>query len=210
MHRRLVAAVLLAAVLSGPARAAEHPVAAEADPDWPCIQRKVPSLTPAAVWVGPAVDDIEEDWRADPQVAALVARLGQRRLPIEEAGAEIAAFARSVPEDRRNQRLTLLFAGLFETMNAERGEILEGIDRYARRQKQMADDIRSEISRLSEVRAEPEPDREALAAAEEALSWQTRIFDDRRKALAYICEVPRLVEQRLFALGRAIAGELED
>ncbi len=36
------------------------------------------------------------------------------------------------------------------------------------------------------------------------LSWQTRIFEDRRKSASYVCDVPVLIEKRLFDLGRAI------
>jgi hypothetical protein len=36
------------------------------------------------------------------------------------------------------------------------------------------------------------------------LVWQTRIFEERRKSTAYVCDVPVLIEKRLFDLGRAI------
>jgi hypothetical protein len=37
-----------------------------------------------------------------------------------------------------------------------------------------------------------------------------RVFDDRRTSLTFVCEAPILIEQRLFALGRAIESELPD
>jgi hypothetical protein len=40
------------------------------------------------------------------------------------------------------------------------------------------------------------------------LSWQTRIFEDRRKSTAYVCDVPVLIEKRLFDLGSAIQNAL--
>jgi hypothetical protein len=49
-----------------------------------------------------------------------------------------------------------------------------------------------------------------LTEQEQQLLWDTRIFNERRASLSYICELPRLVEQRLFALGRAIAAEMPD
>jgi hypothetical protein len=37
----------------------------------------------------------------------------------------------------------------------------------------------------------------------------TRIFEERRKTMSFVCEVPVLIEQRLFALARAIQQSLE-
>lgn len=186
-----------------------HAVAAESsDPDWPCVQRKVPSLTPAAIWTGPAID-VGLEWRSDERVADLVNRLRQRRMPVEEAKDEIEGFAAELDEGEREKRLTLLFAGLFETMNAERGEILDGIERYARRQKQFADAIRQRSAELAELRASAEPDDQSVMTAQDELDMMIRVFDERRSSLPYICEVPRMVEQRLFTLGRAITSAME-
>ena len=40
------------------------------------------------------------------------------------------------------------------------------------------------------------------------LTWQTRIFEDRRKTTSYVCDVPVLIEKRLFDLAGAIQGVL--
>ena len=39
--------------------------------------------------------------------------------------------------------------------------------------------------------------------------WDIRIFEDRRQSLVYLCEQPVLLEQRAFALARAIASHME-
>jgi hypothetical protein len=41
------------------------------------------------------------------------------------------------------------------------------------------------------------------------IEWDTRIFEERRKTIGYACEVPVLLEQRLFALARTIQQALE-
>jgi hypothetical protein len=41
------------------------------------------------------------------------------------------------------------------------------------------------------------------------IDWDTRIFEERRKTIRYACEVPVLIEQRLFALARTIQESLE-
>src|SRR6516162_4182527 len=76
------------------------------DPDWPCQQRLVAQLAPAAYWNGPL--DMQGDWQADPEVAGLVGQLAPRRVTVEEGLAAIAAFAKTVSDDRTH-RLTLVF-----------------------------------------------------------------------------------------------------
>lgn len=194
------------AVLAGAPPSLAQPAG---DPDWPCVQRKVPALSPAAVWSGPPIEALAGEWRHDAEVSALVERLSQRRLELDEARSEIAAFAASLPPAERERRLTLLFAGLFDTMDAERSTIIAGIGRFARRMRDLAAEIRTAARDLAEARATPGATAATLDERQLALDWQTRIFNERRSTLSYVCDAPRLVEQRLFALGRAIAAELD-
>jgi hypothetical protein len=173
------------------------------------VQRKVPSLSPAAVWTGPAFD-AQTDWRADAEVVALAARLAQRRLSQAEAEAEVVDFAAGLDSQAARARLPLLFAALFETMDAERSAVMAGIERYARRQIAMADAIRASAAEVDALRRAPDVDPEAVAAAEGELNLDIRIFDERRAATSHVCEVPRLIEQRLFTLGRAITAVLPE
>ncbi|WP_375262976.1 hypothetical protein [Palleronia sp.] len=191
--RTLLATVAL--VFAAGAAAAQEPE--RVDPDWPCVQRKVPALTPAAVWTGPDIEEVG-DWRADDEVRQMVELLSQRRVPQEEAVATIESFAQRLPAEERSARLALLFSGLFETMNAERSEIIEGIERFARHQKALVQKIRTEKAKVAESPLG------TTSEAEQQLQWDLRVFEERRQSLPFVCEVPRLVEQRLFALGRAI------
>src|SRR5262249_2282435 len=50
-------------------------------PDWPCAQAKVPELSVAAVWDGPAIDTARGAWTNDPKLRDLVARLPAPRHP---------------------------------------------------------------------------------------------------------------------------------
>src|SRR5438067_9053827 len=61
-------------------------------PDWPCAQVKVPELSVAAVWTGPAVDDVRGKWQTDAKIAELIPRLAARRTPLEEAEKLITEF----------------------------------------------------------------------------------------------------------------------
>ena len=42
--------------------------AAAEDPDWPCVQRLMPEISPATVWGGPPLDDAAPAWRETPAI----------------------------------------------------------------------------------------------------------------------------------------------
>ena len=46
--------------------------------DWPCVQRKVATLTSAQMWDGAPVDDLTQ-WRDDEQITKLIAVLASHR-----------------------------------------------------------------------------------------------------------------------------------
>jgi hypothetical protein len=203
----LVTVGLIAVTALAPVRAgAQQP---SPDPDWPCIQRKVPELSVGQVWTGPPIEAALQGWRSDREIAELAGDLAARRTPFEEAEAAIASFAEGLDAAEKAEKLTLLFAGIFATLDGERSDVMAGIDRYGRRQKEMADEIRARQTRLSDMRS-ASPDSPEVAAFNDELLAEVRVFDDRRTSLTFVCEAPILIEQRLFALGRAIESELPD
>lgn len=204
--RSLAPLVFVAGLVCGSALAQGAP---NDDPDWPCVQRKVPTLSPASVWTGPPIEDVAQADLADPKIEALVSRLPQRRLSDEDVEAAIAAYAAGLPADEREVKLTALFAGLFAALDGERGEVMEGIDRYARNQKAMAERLRNENSALNEMREKTSDFDPQVLERREALDFDIRLFEERRRSLSYVCEVPRLIEQRLYVIARAIDGAME-
>jgi hypothetical protein len=177
------------------------------DPDWPCIQRKVPALSVAGVWAGPPVDEKLDLWQQDSEIRALVAELASRRVPIEDAMRRVKEFAAGLAAAERADKLALLFAGLFQTLDRERGEIIVGIERYARKQVALAEAVRQA---QAEIGALASQDPQRANALNEQLLVQIRIFDERRQSLAFVCETPLILEQRLFELSRAIQAELPE
>jgi hypothetical protein len=177
-------------------------------PDWPCVQAKVPELSPAALWAGPPLDDAAKAWANDPKIKDLVPRLAARRVPIEDAQKSIVDFMTGSAAERA-EKGKLLFAGVFGRLNAERGEVMTGIERLARRQKDMADKIRENVIELHRIQDMPAPEQVKLEELSRQVEWSTRIFEDRRKTVRFVCEVPVLIEQRLGALARAIQQGME-
>jgi hypothetical protein len=176
-------------------------------PDWPCIQAKVPEISLAAVWAGPPLDDVTDKWKNDAKVSELVSKLAARKTPLEEANKAITEFLASSAAKIETGKL--LFAGLFETLNAQRNSVLNGLERVTRKQREAAEKIRSDTLALHELQGASSPDRAKIDALSNQLIWQTRIFEDRRRVIGFVCEVPTAIDQRLFALGRVIQQEME-
>src|SRR5262245_43955976 len=101
---------------------------ADAGAAWPCVQRKVATISPGAVWNGPSLA-AAADWTNDFDAAALAQKLASRRTSIDEVDALVDAFARKSGEDRA-QRLTRVFAGVLDLVNTERSRVITGIERY--------------------------------------------------------------------------------
>ncbi len=177
-------------------------------PDWPCSQAKVPDVSLAAVWAGPPLDDVASKWKDDAKVSALVPRLAARRTPLDEAQKAITEFLEGSAA-QKTEMGKLLFAGLFDTLNAQRASVMSGLERVTRKQREAADKIRSDTLALQALQGASPPDQPKLDELGNQLVWETRIFEDRRRVIRFICEVPTAIDQRLFALGRVIQQEME-
>jgi len=177
-------------------------------PDWPCVQAKVPDLSIAAMWDGPSIEQASKAWQDNATIRNLVVRLAARRVPVEEAQKSIEDFLAGAGGAKADKGV-LLFAGLFETLNRERAEVMNGLERLQRTQRELADHIKAEASALHEQQDKSQPDQARIDDLNNEVEWNTRIFEDRRKSVRYACEVPVIIERRLFALGRTIRQELE-
>ena len=192
---RLVLGVIGVALLAAAAPRSE-------DPDWPCPQRLVPHLSAAAYWSGPL--DLQQDWRADPEIVDLVRRLAPRRVTTEEGLAEIAAFATAASEDRP-RRLTLVFRGLLEETDRERADLIEKLKQIGRRQRELAalaGRLAEELSTIpTDARGEAADKRIDL---QQRHDFTARNFTEVQRTIRYACEVPVALDARLGAWGRAL------
>jgi hypothetical protein len=201
--RVLAMAALMLTVASTAARAADPRY-----PDWPCTQAKVPEISLAAVWAGPSLDDVQNKWKDDARVSALVSKLAARKTPLDEAEKSVKEFLAGSAADK-TANAKLLFAGLFDTLNAQRSQVIGGLERVSRKQREAADKIREESIQLQALQGATPRDEAKVDALSNELIWKTRIFEDRHKVVRFVCEVPTTIDQRLFALGRVIQQEME-
>jgi hypothetical protein len=182
--------------------ASAAPRGSSADPDWPCQQVKVPELSVAAIWPEPLPEKTADSASGVPGLSELVAKLAARKTPMEEAEKDITAFATGTPEERKN-KAGLLFIGLFNALNAQRSQVMNGIERAYRKQKDFAEKIRADTEKLRELQ-DANADAGKITEQVTQVQWETRIFEDRRKTLTFACEVPVEIDQRIFALARSI------
>jgi DNA repair ATPase RecN len=176
-------------------------------PDWPCQQLKVPGIAIASVWNGPSIEIGDAAKPTDAKQTELVSRLAARRTPIEDARKLIADYVVGTAAEKQEKAKTL-FAALYSTLNGQRDEVMNGIERFSRKQKTAADDIREQAQKLRTMQDKPDADPAQNEELASRLAWQTRIFEDRRKSASYVCDVPVLIEKRLFDLSGAIQSTM--
>jgi len=205
--KRLV--VLLACSLAALSSAALSS-AVRADPrfpDWPCVQPKVPELSAATMWNGPSIADVGNSWQDDDKVKEVVAQISARRTPLDAAQKAIAAFIVGTSAEKQ-QKAKLVFAGVFDTLSSERNEVMDGLERTSRNELDLAGKIKTDVADLRDLEDKPDADQSKVKDLANEVEWSTRIFEDRRKTIRYVCEVPSTIEQRLFALARMIQQTL--
>ena len=191
--------LLLIAMLAASPAAAFQPT-----PDWPCIQPMQPHLSLGQVWTGPVPDEATMKLAEAPEIRDLAQRITQRRMKIEDAEAEIAAFAAG----KDAATLTALMQASLDLIDSHRSKLIAGIARYGHSQVALAAKVETRREKMAALEAAASPDFDAIDAEEKALDWDSRIFTERQQSLTYVCETPVILEQRLFALGRAIASHL--
>ena len=200
--------IALTVTLEATSLVAAEPKADSPERNWPCQQILVGRLSLAAVWSGPSIEGLA--WRDDQAVADIVARLAARRTPLEDAERAIEDFAQSQGADK-TKKLVSVFAGLFETLNDERTQVIDGLLRFGAKQKELAEKIRAEnaLPRDGPGKEPPGASRQDAGTVARDLEWDLRVFDERHQSLTYVCETPALIEHRLFALARIIQRSLE-
>lgn len=195
------------------ALAAAGPALAFNDPTWPCESRKVVHLSIGQMWPREIPEDLDA-WRDDPAIAQAAGEIAARRTPTARIEALVDEIAASTPSEDRARRLTDLFAGVFALIDRERARVVEGIVRYNASQVSLSaaiDAMQVELATLERTAAEDDYDAlDRIDELRDAVSWEVRIFDERRRSLQYVCESPVILEQRAFAVARIIAARIDD
>lgn len=203
MHAAVRGVALTIFALLGPqALAQSH---GKIDPDWPCQQIKTPTFSLASVWAGPQLDLDSQTWRNERDVADLEAKMAQRRVPIAEVDAAIKDFKTMGGPDA-NAKLLRAFAAAFDDLTQQRSQIIDGLDRFGRKQNALADRVRKENEAVQTSSDQQKSDSQTPpgGSGQDKLLWDIRVYNDRRQTASYVCEVPTLIEQRIGDIARAV------
>jgi hypothetical protein len=157
----------------------------------------VPQLAAASYWSGPL--DADGDWRADPDVAELVRRLGPRQVTTDEGLGAIAAFAKTASADRHH--FALIFRGLLQETDRERAELIERLQQMGHRQRELADLVAQLGDELKAVPPEATGQRIDL---QQRHDFTVRNFEEIQRTIRYACETPVALDARLGAWARAL------
>jgi hypothetical protein len=85
---------------------------------------------------------------------------------------------------------------------------MDGLERTSRNELDLAGKIKTDVADLRDLEDKADADQSKVKDLANEVEWSTRIFEDRRKTIRYVCEVPSTIEQRLFALARMIQQAL--
>lgn len=179
-------------------------------PEWPCVQRKVPTISSAQIWDGPPVDGIKD---FDPSIRDLTQVLESRRVPLDDAEKAIKDYATSIPEAERDKKLTELFASFLSDVNTDRQFVMGKVEEFQKRQKARASELEREGQRLAAkgipATDEALPTETKLSPEQQEYNWNARIFQERQQNLTMACEIPMLIEQRAFDIARLIRSHMK-
>ncbi|MCQ0093119.1 hypothetical protein FGD77_15810 [Roseovarius sp. M141] len=201
MRSRIFSLCLVALTAPAPAYAANP-----GDPTWPCVQRKVETLSPGLMWPHPINEaPLREAIAAD--AADLAAKLEQRRVDLDEAKTLIAQFVTEHP-DVTQAEMGQMFLHIFDRINRDRRALIAGIGKYAQKQIALSDRIDEARISMNDLTAATPPDRDAINSLQQQIAWDERVFQDRSRSLTYVCETPVLLEQRLYAIAQLLLSEV--
>ena len=176
---RIAIGQLLAVLPSGSASLAADP----RYPDWPCTQAKVPGdLARCGVGRSRRSMTPRTNGRTTPRSARWWPGWRARRTPLEEAQKAITEFLAGSAADKATAG-KLLFAGLFDTLNAQRSSVMNGLERVTRKQREAAEKIRDDTLALQALQGASPPDQTKIDELGNQLVWETRIFEDRRQVV---------------------------
>ncbi|WP_299964124.1 hypothetical protein [uncultured Roseobacter sp.] len=203
-HLRPLAMCLAVALWTAPAQAADF-----SDPTWPCVQRKVESLSPGLMWPYPLDPETAPGTEAMGQdIAELAGYLSLRRVPLEDLEPRVTEFAEAYDGDAK--ALGLVFGDVFDTLSKRRARIIDGIADFSLGQIALAEKIEEVRGEMTTILAAAEPDFDKVDALEERLDWDQVIYTDRQRNITYLCETPTLIERRLFSIAQMLGQRVAD
>ena len=183
---------------------------------WPCDQVYNPKLNLTTIWQGPPIEQELKDWWKDDDVIEYVNKLADPVLEetvgvklIEEFAKKYSYFG-LIKKPEQKQKLTYLFAGLYQKAKDRRNRQYIGIIKFVDRQESIRKAIGSSSKLIRKYRKAKLDEKDPkFVEASAQLKWNTRVFDQRTRLTEYICEEPVFNTQRLGYQARKILSYLQ-
>jgi hypothetical protein len=197
MHTRIL---LLAAglIAVGHMAHAQYP---GQDPDWPCAQRLVPTLTAGSYWNGTVPQHTA--WRDDDKLFPLVTNIVSRDTADADALAQLDSYADSIPPGQRATAYPALFGAIVDQTNDERTLLVNRIKQLGLRQRRMGDVVAKISTQVDQVPA-TDPRHTDLAGERD---FDIQAFQETQHTMRYACEAPAAMERRLGVFARVLQGK---
>ena len=104
----------------------------------------------------------------------------------------------------------MTFAAFLNEINTDRQFVMGKVEEFQKRQKGRAVELEREGQTLADkgIAATDEllPTETKLTPEQQEYNWNARIFQERQQNLTMACEIPVLIEQRAYEIGRLIRG----
>jgi len=183
---------------------------------WPCDQVYNPKLNLQSIWQGPSIENALKDWWKDDEVIGIVNKLSDPILKEDDGIKIIEDFAKKytylglIKKASQSEKLTFLFAALYQKAADNRRRQYVGILKFVDRQESFREAIGKASKRIRKYRKEKlDLKHPNVLEATSQLEWNTRVFDQRTRLTEYICEEPVFTSQRLGYQSRKIASYLK-
>ncbi len=179
------------------------------DKNWPCVQGKMKKISAAASWPGFSIKDDDTSWQSNELVKGLAKKILPRRVELAKTEKIIKAFAEN-QGDNRDALLEQVYAALINETNRTRSDVIGGIGRFAKRQRDLAERIKTSRRMISDLEKKDQEgtltkeEDKVLAKFEQQLEWDIRIHEEREQSLDHVCEVPVIISQRLYAISKQL------
>ena len=157
-----------------------------------------------------------KDWWKHDDVIEYVNILSEPTLTEENGTIVIEEFAKKytyfgiLKKGDRDEKMTFLFAGLYQKAKDRRSRQYKGIIKFVERQEDLRKAIGSSSKLIRKYRKEKLNQKSnKYKDAASRLEWNTKVFDQRTKLTEYICEEPVFNTQRLGYQSREILSFIE-
>lgn len=200
---RVFAPILVAMSVPSLAGAADF-----SDPTWPCVQRKVESLSLGLMWPIPLAEVAPTDPALKKDIAELADTLALRRIELEELGPPVEEFA--TQHDGDGEVLGRVFEQVFNSLSQRRTRIINGIGEFSLGQIALSEKIDALRVEMDTQMAADAPNYDRVDEIEEQLDWDQVIYTDRQQSITYLCETPVLLEKRLYALAQMLSQHVAE